>query len=171
MCYGTIPPCPAYTVEVHGDGTTTYEGQTFVLVEGQHRYHLADEQVAALVDAFRKADYFRLQDEYHYNVTDIPTFKTSFEVGAIKKSVTDYFGVKVGMPESVENLEMAFDLLAGTAKWVRGDVETVPALKKEGWDFHSAEAQKTLERARKNGQAGVARDLLEAGVPDAAKKP
>ena len=160
-CYGA---CPAYNLEIRGDGTLIYEGKGFVVVTGEHRDHLSAEQVEALVAAFRKADYFSLKDEYRYMVTDCPTYTTSFEVDRVKKSVTDYVGEELGMPEAVTELEETIDQVAGTGKWVNGNRETVTALKKEGWDFKSEEAAKTMARAAGKGSSEFVQDLLKEGV-------
>lgn len=160
-CYGT---CPAYSVEIQGDGTVNYEGTGFVVVTGKHRDHLSEERVDEIVDAFRKADYFSLKDEYRYMVTDCPTFETSFEVDHIKKTVTDYVGDELGMPEAVTDLEETIDRVAGTMKWINGNKETVASLKKEGWDFKSGEAAKTMARAALKGSSEFVQDLLKEGV-------
>jgi ankyrin repeat protein len=160
-CYGT---CPAYNIEIRGDGTVIYEGKGFVVVTGEHRDHLSPEQVEELVDAFRKADYFSLKDEYRYMVTDCPTYTTSFLDDRVKKSITDYVGEELGMPEAVTELEQTIDRVAGTTKWINGNGETVAALKKEGWDFKSEEAAKTMARGALKGSAEFVQDLLKAGV-------
>lgn len=54
--YGT---CPAYSIEIHGDGSVIYRGESYVVVTGEHRDHLSQEQVPEILDAFRKADYFQ----------------------------------------------------------------------------------------------------------------
>jgi ankyrin repeat protein len=160
-CYGT---CPAYSVEIHGDGTVLYKGDAYVVVIGEHRDQVSAEQVSEIVEAFRKADYFSLKDDYSYSVTDCPTYVTSFQVDQVSKTVTDYVGEEAGMPESVANLERTIDRVAGTLKWIKGNAETVPALKRERWDFKSAEAAKVLARASQERSATLVRDLLAEGV-------
>jgi ankyrin repeat protein len=165
-CYGT---CPAYSLEIRGDGTLIYEGKSFVVVTGEHRGHLSEEQVEVLVGAFRKADYFSLKDEYRYMVTDCPTYTTSIQMDRVKKSVTDYVGEELGMPEAVTELEQTIDQVAGTIKWINGNGETVTALEKEGWDFKSEEAAKTMARAALKGSAEFVQDLLKEGVRDSVE--
>jgi ankyrin repeat protein len=165
-CLGT---CPAYRVEIRGDGTVLYHGESFVVVEGDHRDHISEAQVEEIVEAFRNADYFSLKDEYKYLVTDNPTFTTSFEADHLKKAVTDYVGPAAGMPQAASNLELAIDRVADTAKWVRGNADTVASLKKEGWDFKSVEAAKTMARAAQEGSADFVRDLLQEGTHGAAE--
>lgn len=160
-CFGT---CPSYSIEIYGDGTTLYKGDSYVVLTGEHRDHLSLEQVSEILDAFRKADYFSLKDEYSYPVTDCPTYTTSFQVDQVSKSVTDYVGDEAGMPQSVSDLEETIDRVAGTMKWIKGNGETVSALKREGWDFKSPEAGKVLARASQEGSSALVRDLLAEGV-------
>lgn len=160
-CYGT---CPAYSVEITGDGSVIYKGESFVVVTGEHRDHLSSEQVTEILEAFRKADYFSLKDKYSYMVTDCPTYRTSFRIDQIEKAVTDYVGEEAGMPEAVSDLEMTIDRVVGTSKWISGTADTVQALKKEGWDFKSPEAAKTLARASQEGRSDFVKDLLAQGV-------
>lgn len=160
-CYGS---CPAYEVEIHGDGTVLYKGTAFVVVAGEHQDHISSEQVEEIVEAFRKADYFSLKDQYRYMVTDNPTYVTSFRVDQIKKTVTDYVGDEAGMPQAVTDLEETIDRIAGTVKWVRGNEDTVPSLKKEGWDFKSPEAAQVMARAAEDGSSRLVSDLLAAGA-------
>ncbi len=160
-CFGT---CPAYSVEIHGDGTVLYKGRMYVVVNGEHRDRLSPEQLSEILEAFRKADYFSLNDEYSYAVTDCPTYTTSLQVDKISKSVRDYVGAEMGMPESVSNLEEAIDRVADTRKWIKGNAETVPSLKRERWDFQSEEAAKILARASQEGNSALVKDLLEEGT-------
>jgi ankyrin repeat protein len=160
-CFGA---CPSYTVEIHGDGTILYKGNSSVVFTGDHRDQISAEQVSEVLDAFHKADYFSLRDEYSYQVTDCPTYTTSFQIDQVFKSVTDYVGAEAGMPQSVSNLEETIDRVSGTMKWIKGNAETVPALKREGWDFKSPEAAEVLARASQQGSSALVRDLLAQGI-------
>jgi ankyrin repeat protein len=67
------------------------------------------------------------------------------------------------MPQSVTELEETIVEVAGAAKWLWGNSETVPSLAREGWDFKSSEASGLLAYS----PLQVLRDLLAAGVaPD-----
>lgn len=164
-CFGT---CPAYTVEIHGDGTVLYRGNNYVLVMGEHRDQISKDSVSQLVDAFRKADYFSLRNQYFYSVTDNPTYKTSIAFDGHEKSVVDYVGEEAGMPHAVEELETLIDQVAGTSKWVQGNAETVPSLMREKWDFKSGQATSTLIEAACSQHEHTRMallDLISAGVP------
>jgi ankyrin repeat protein len=165
-CYGF---CPSYSVEIHGDGSTMFKGENFVVFAGEHHERLSPGQIDEIVDAFRKADYFSLKDEYTCNVTDNPTYKTSFEVNGVSKQVTDYVGAAIGMPQAVTDLEATIDRVLGTAKWIRGNSETIAALKNENWDFKSDEAGGALAAAAGKGNAVLVRELIAQGVSVSTK--
>jgi hypothetical protein len=120
-CFGS---CPAYTVEISGDGSVVFSpvpvtSDWLYPVMIQHS-HISHEAVSEMLEAFRKADYFSLEDEYRYAVTDSPTYVTSISFDGHTKSVLDYVGEEVGMPHAVAELEMAIDRLAGTGGWIKG---------------------------------------------------
>lgn len=165
-CYGT---CPGYSVEIHGDGAVRYNGKSFVVVMGEHRDRISSEQVSELIDAFRAADYFSLEDSYSYPVTDNPTYLTSFRVDQVEKRVSDYVGDEAGMPEAVSELEAMIDRLADTKKWIHGTAETVPSLKREGYDFKSGDAASLLARASQSGTSEMVAGLLAEGAGLAGK--
>ncbi|HMD99536.1 MAG TPA: DUF6438 domain-containing protein [Terriglobia bacterium] len=161
-CFGS---CPAYKVEVHGDGTVLYEGRDFVAIKGQHRGSVPPETVHELVNKFRQADYYSLSDGYVWSATDLPTFRTSIEIDGKSKKVTDYAGEHVGMPLAVRELERAIDELTGTERWTKGNANTVDILKREKWNFRSAEAADTLARVAEYGSADAVLNLIAVGVP------
>jgi hypothetical protein len=161
-CFGT---CPSYRVEIHGDGTLLYEGQAYVAVTGSHRGSVPTETVAELVDAFRAADYYSLQDEYVWPATDLPTHETSIQIDGKLKKVKDYAGEQVGMPRSVSKLEAEIDQLADTERWTKGNENTAKSLSEEKWDFRAPQASETIARIAQSGKSEAVRDLLAAGVP------
>jgi hypothetical protein len=73
-----------------------------------------------LVDVFRKADYFRLFSRYVSSATDLPTYVTSIAFDDKAMSVTDYWGVRMGMPDVVTEVENTIDRLAGPKVWAKG---------------------------------------------------
>lgn len=115
MCFGT---CPDYTVTIAGDGTVTWAGGRFVKVHGAATGHIAPEKVHALFERFRKAEFFWLLDDYSAAITDFPAQVTTISFDGNKKSVRDYAGPMIGMPEAVGELERAIDEAANTAQWI-----------------------------------------------------
>ncbi len=136
-CYGT---CPAYTVSLDGSGTVNFVGDRFVLVPGHHTAHVSPETVRALVNAFRTANFLSARDSYRAAVTDNPTQTITLRMGETSKTVTDYVGVRAGMPDAIQALEQQIDDAAGVKRWVKGDEETFQALRAEHWDFGSGSA-------------------------------
>jgi Domain of unknown function (DUF6438) len=114
-CYGK---CPAYKIEIHGDGTVLYDGILNVTHKGRHTGKISKTSLMELVDIFRKANYFSLDDRYVSSVTDNPTYETSISFDGVSKTVVDYAGKSVGMPLSVSAVEAAIDVLSGASKWV-----------------------------------------------------
>lgn len=162
---GCLGACPVYQVEIGGDGAVTYRGKYFVAIIGDHHAGIPPAAVAALVDRFRAADFFSLQDAYQAQFTDQTFHRVTLQIGGRTKSVVDYVGLSVGMPDAVARLEGAIDHAAGTRRWVKGDDETMAALKAEHWDFTSREAGRSLIRIAGNGPEDLALALLDAGAP------
>jgi len=143
-----------------------FKGGAYVAVTGEHKSSISREDLEALLDLFRRADFFSLDSKYSQdNLSDGPTNKVSLAFDRHDVSVVDYYGAAAGMPESVENLIRAIDLYGGANKWVRGDENTVPALKRENFDFHSQEAKVVLAVAARLGDLKAVQDLVAAGVP------
>ena len=134
VCYGT---CPAYSIEIRGDGSVTYIGGSFTAITGTHHEQIPKSVIVDLVNQFRAADYFSLKDRYHWNVTDNPTYTTSIEFDGHKKEVVDYVGLEDGMPEVVEMLENSIDEAVGIEKWLKHASWTHPSLLPEIRIFNS----------------------------------
>ncbi len=164
-CYGT---CPVYTLVIGGDGAVRYHGEGYVLVPGDHRFFVGVEAVRCLFDDFRAADFWSLPPEYVAPITDSAESEVTLSIGRQTKTVRDYVGRAVGMPKEVTALEEAIDRLAGD-RWVRGDADTVPALKAEGFDFYSPEGEGMIVRAVRVSPDNLVLDLLAAGAPATAR--
>ena len=115
-CYGI---CPSYSLTVSGDGSVVYNGDAYVQYCGELTGHVAQEAVRQLVQLFKRADYFNTFDRYAMGMTDGTTFTTSIALDDKSKSVADYSGVWVGMPESVMDIEDGLDHLAGPKVWAK----------------------------------------------------
>jgi hypothetical protein len=115
VCFGY---CPAYSVTINGAGEVRYEGRAFVNVVGEARGQVAPEEVARLVARFDEIGFDRLRDRYEAQVTDLPTYTVSIRRGDQVKTVVDYAGTAVGMPQAVRALQDEIDRVAGTGQWV-----------------------------------------------------
>ena len=115
-CFGK---CPDYTVEIHGDGTVIFNGRRNVVHTGEYRARISRAAVRTLVDKFRTADYFALNDAYRARATDMPTYTTSIAYDGRQKHVQDYGGQIIGAPFAVNEIENAIDETANTAQWIK----------------------------------------------------
>ena len=109
-CFGN---CPSYSVAISGDGSVVYHGDAYVRYCGNLQGQISQDVIQQLAQMFRSADYFNLFDRYAMNITDAPTYTTSITFDGKSKSVIDYDGLWVGMPETVTDIEDAVDRLAG----------------------------------------------------------
>ena len=161
-CFGT---CPGYTVEIGGDGSVTYTGESYVAVDGVRRERIAPEAVDALIARFREADFFSLNDEYVAGITDLPTYAVTLTIGGRTKRVVDYAGSMEGMPFAVMRLERAIDRIARTRAWIDGDATTAARLEAEGYDFTSPAAGRALTWMTWQGSEDAALDFVARGAP------
>lgn len=113
-CFGS---CPSYQLTISSDGSVVYEGDAYVQYCGEYRGHIQRDVVVQLVQLFKNADYFNTFDRYAVNASDLPTSITSIAFDDKSKSVTDYGGPLVGMPEDVSAVATAIDRLAGPKVW------------------------------------------------------
>lgn len=175
-CYGS---CPAYRVEVHGDGRVDYEGFSDVLVTGARHWRIDPAAAARLVNAARRADYFRLDGYYVAEVTDMPTYVTRVSLGEQRKFVVDYGntfargalastssgGKSPHLPRAVVDLEEAIDSVSGTLSWTRGDAHTLARLRAARYDFHAPAAADGLELLLSRCKLALAQAFIRAGAP------
>ena len=116
--WGCFGRSPIYTVTISGDGAVVYNGGEYTAVRGVQHSQISPDEVSALIDKFRAADFFSLYAEYRANVTDNPTYFVTFTAAGKKMKVTDYIGLQVGMPYAVAQLENEIDFVSGSARWV-----------------------------------------------------
>ncbi len=163
-CFGS---CPAYSVEVRGNGVVVYRGEQNVLITGEHHARISSQEVIRLLEVYRNADYFSLKDGYSQSVTDVPTYTTSIEFDGLKKSVGDHVGAGAGMPDSVTELEDKLDELGGTEKWLNETTQTWPALVAEHWNFRAdTDENRTLfASVAERGSVELTQQFITAGSP------
>ena len=118
-----------YRLRITGGGTVEFEGRQGVLLEGKHRGTLSAEEFRTLVEAFRTADFFSLNEEYNSGTTDVAWTSTSIEVGDQRKRVD---ADPNGAPPALRTLEDRVAELSHSDQWVKGTAETVPRLLSEG---------------------------------------
>ena len=118
MCFGR---CPAYTVEIAGDGTVNWHGSSDVAAIGARGDKISAADVKILFGAFRDADFFWLLDNYNAQITDLPSYIVSIAYDGRRKTVSDYAGLMIGMPHAVVDLETLIDKTANTGRWIKAD--------------------------------------------------
>ena len=164
-CFGF---CPAYSVEIRGDGSATYDGQGFVDVEGVHHYEVPPEQVAYLVQDIGRKDLWSMDGSYRAPITDIPTYVLTLRLGDQTHQIEDYMGSMVGMPQAIREFQDQVDQVAQTEAWIRLSGAAVDRLQQEGFDFRSPAAADLLVRAVDNDKGEDERAILrliEYGAP------
>ncbi len=132
---------------------------------GRFQDRIAPAEAAALVGMFERADFLSLRDEYIGEITDSPFYSVSLTIDGGIKKVTDYVGKLAGMPDVITDLEGAIDRAAETAKYVKGTPETMPMLRRTGFDFTSSRAATFLADALEIRNYAYASDLISAGAP------
>lgn len=128
--------CPQFAVELRGDGTLTYMGLDGVMVRGVYRETLPPKAVRAVVEAFRKAQFFWLFDRYVWQ-RSVPDLSTTIVIGfdGRQKRVLDQSGELIGRPPALVELQNTLESVV--AKYVRGNAATLALLRASRWDFHS----------------------------------
>ena len=114
-----LGPCPAYTVEIHGDGTVIFTGQN-TAVRGEVRYTIDPADVAGLIAFIDARNFGALQDRYAVTWTDQIWIKTCVTTSQTRKCVEDYAGERAGMPKSVTEIENEIDRVGRTSSLVKG---------------------------------------------------
>jgi len=136
---GCLGSCPSYKVTLSGDGDITFVAPdrpyAFVTVPGIHHARVSSDTMRELWNSFRRADFLSAQNDYTCNWTDMPSQTLTLTFGKVTKQVHDYGGLVVGLPEAIGHLEAAVDEAADTARWVRGNDNTLASLRAEHWNF------------------------------------
>ena len=112
--------CPAYAVEVAGDGTVAFQERNCATKFNQPE-KISQAAVKDLVAKFRAANFLSLKEHYvRTGAFDFPTNTLTLSYDAVPKTVVDYAGVIDGMPLVVKDLQNAVDDTAQTARWSVG---------------------------------------------------
>lgn len=157
--------CPSYKVELRGNGDVLFHGVRYVNFAGDHRTRVSQSAIRCLLDDFRFADFWSLDNAYEAPVTDYPGYTLTLTIGGRTKTVTDYAGQSVGMPATVGGLELAIDQAAQTAMWIKGNDRTIAALEAERFDFRGPAAANLLASAMQDAPDALVNGLLDRGAP------
>ena len=115
---GNYDPYGIYSVTLDSDGDIDFCGPGFVKAPGQQRSRISRPAFDALVQEFREADFFSLDDHYVSNTAESEDIHLRVRIGDQEKMVMDSGGREVGMPAVIRNLQKAVDEAAETSRWV-----------------------------------------------------
>lgn len=116
-CYGA---CPAYRLEIYGNGEVVYRGELFVAVIGVRTARISQQQVERLVAMLERASFFSLKDNYPLS-RDLPRTVISVMFGGQSKSifhVSDSCGFGQHPPEALCELESKIDETTNSVQWI-----------------------------------------------------
>jgi hypothetical protein len=118
----------SYQLELRGDGqvilTDFVRGKVEggpLEVPGAIRHSQIDpDELVGLLNKFRAADFFSLEEEYYSGVTDQSGQSLTVRIGSVRAVVSESLGEVVGMPLVVRELQDAVDRAAGLEPFVCG---------------------------------------------------
>jgi hypothetical protein len=157
-------PAPIYTVTLTNE-QVIFQGDGFVVAPGRHVAPISGGVLHTLAGEFIQADVFSSEDRYGTPVSDTSFREITISIDGTSKRVVDWCGVFCGMSQAVRDLEDRVNAVAKTAMWVRGADGLVDALRVEGFDFKSAQAQMMLKDTADRGATEAVISLLGVGVP------
>jgi hypothetical protein len=95
-CYGG---CPVYSLTIYADGKVLYVGGEGVKRKGEVESRISQERLKELIAAFKKINYFDLEDRYVSRSKDCPSWATdtasaitSLTLNGKTKTVNHYYG-------------------------------------------------------------------------------
>jgi hypothetical protein len=111
VCFGT---CPAFTMTINAEtNKISYTGESNVEKLGNYTKNISDEELFTLSEAFDKANFFELKDEYNSEMTDIPSKYVSYSFGGKSKKIRDRYNA----PAELKELESLLDKIADSEGW------------------------------------------------------
>lgn len=118
-CFGG---CPVYSIEIHADGTVTYDGLRFVDVMGEQTSEISTETVDLMLERFEALGFFDWNEKYtEYTVTDLPSAITSVTLDGETHTIERYDGDS-SAPIALPYLENWIDIVTWSASWTGKDV-------------------------------------------------
>jgi uncharacterized protein DUF6438 len=98
-CFGR---CPIYTLTINGETkTATFNGEQHTEKTGMYSKAISSKELQAFVDAFDKAGFNSLNDEYLGMITDFPIKIITYTKDGKTKKIKE----RSGAPEALINLE------------------------------------------------------------------
>ena len=114
---GNYDPYGIYSVTLDSDGDIDFCGLGHVKAPGPHQARISRATFEALVQEFREADFFSLDEHYVSNTAESEDIHLRVRIGEQEKTVMDAGGFEVGMPAVIRSLQKAVDEAAETSRW------------------------------------------------------
>ncbi len=110
-CYGA---CPVYTMDILSNCKVILRSEKFLEIgPGVFKSKLSKNQYEELIDSFRKANYFGLDEIYSSKVSDLPTTYFFFEDNGTAKTIEVYGK----WPEALVDVDKQLTDLIAELKW------------------------------------------------------
>jgi hypothetical protein len=159
-------PCSVFSIEIAGDGTIEYNGQSLVAVLGKHRDRMERGDVESILGRLRGAEAYALRDENGSDVSNVPGRRLSWSIDGVEKSLLYADGDQL---KAIADLVKSIERRTQIDKWVFGTADTVAALRAEGFDLKSEDAGRLLARISYWGNTAAVRELIAAGARSFAR--
>jgi hypothetical protein len=154
-------PCN-YSLRIAGEGIVEYHGKGGYHVTGPHRGWITGEEMLKLVESFREADFYSLEDESQMVVMDAGSTAISLTIGNRTRRVVN----RIGESHRFKQLAAKIEQLSHAEKWLVGNAETVPSLlaDMDNLNVPDDEGGTVLMWACQRTDAAVVRKFLAAGA-------
>lgn len=151
---GNYDPHGVYSVTLDSDGEVDFCGLGHVKALGPHQARISLATFEALVQEFREADFFSLDEHYVSNTAESEDIHLRVRIGDQEKTVMDAAGREVGMPAVIRSLQKAVDTAAGTSRWLGPPKE---------WASHGPEIPQCPTDLSEAGRRAVVESRRAAG--------
>jgi len=116
-CFGR---CPVYTMTISAaTKQITFLGKSDTEKIGTFTKTISDQEIADLVNAFEKANFFSLEDKYLGVITDFPSKYITYSHNGLTKKIQD----RSGGPDVIHELEKLLETIANSEGWKRSESE------------------------------------------------
>lgn len=118
-CYGD---CPVYNLTIYNTGLMKFNGVRSTQMLGKYEKQLTETEYIQLVKNCRRANLWKLDDNYDMNIADLPTTTLSFSDKEKQKTIKS----KRGFPSPVDSLEKQLLNLIRQDGWNQTDFVAPP---------------------------------------------
>lgn len=114
-CFGK---CPTYIMTISGaTKTATFKGESNTDKIGNYTKTMTEAELKTLYDAFEKANFFALNDEYLGVITDFPVKTITYTLNGKTKKVKE----RHQAPKELTDLEKIIEEVANSSGWTRNE--------------------------------------------------